>query len=68
MVAKGCKCSVGVTDPSLQGRFFKGGVVRVQKTLTKYEVIVLSKLVLSLIRLGTIIAQHVLGLRQSFVL
>ena len=56
MAAKGCKCFVGVTDPSMQGRFVKGGAVRVHKTLTKYEVIVLSKLVLSLIRLGTITA------------
>ena len=56
MVAKDCKCSVAVTDRSLQGRFFKGSVVCVQKTFAKYKVIALSKLVLSLIRLGTITA------------
>ena len=56
MVAKGCTCSAGVSAPSSQGRTFKGGVVCIQKTFAKYEVIVLSKLVLSLIRLGTITA------------
>ncbi len=56
MVAKRCMHSVEVTDSSVQGRFFKGGVVSVQKTFAKYKVIVLSKLVLSLIRLGTITA------------
>ena len=56
MVAEVCKCSVGVTGPSLQGRFSEGSVVCVQKTFASYKVIMFSKLVLSLIRLGTITA------------